>query len=611
MRAGDNPNAKLSDAQHTLAQRYGFESWPTLVAHVNRINPPGLSHYETLAASIADAYTAPDMNKIRQINWNYGSSFVWDRDPTKMQKRLPNWYASAERTPALALDDARRLVARGLGFDHWNDLKSSLGENANIAYMKKGGDALPPYLTYDADEGRIHIRGPISDRHWETAVAIMKERGVRRLHAGGMTDAALRRLTKVTTIISLDTESGGLTDDGMLELASMPQLRHLNCGGPASIITDRGMHVLSHLPNLERFQMSWAPRITDHGAVQLRHCEKLQIVNLMGTRTGDGAIRALAGKQCLTHLSTGALVSDAGLPHLHELPRFKTWQGEETDIALMDYEAKPNHLMLDGPFTDSGFRATAGLNGLYGLNFFWHVTALTSNALASLEDMPRLGFLSVEGNLCDDRAMQHIAKIPRLRMLLAQGAVAGDVGFTALSASPSIENIWARESHNLGSAGFVALARMQSLKKVALSLGNVSDDALAVLPEFRALREITPMDVDDSAFRHIGRCADLEKLYCMYCRDTGDAATQQIAGLKHLKHYYAGATQITDRSCSVLAGIDSLETIEFWDIAAITNEGVVALADLPRLRELSISNSPLVTRMALDAFPAHVRTSWT
>src|SRR5947209_4871453 len=73
-----------------------------------------------------------------------------------------------------------------------------------------------------------------------------------------------------------------------------------------------------------------------------------------------------------------------------------------------------------------------------------------------------------------------------------------------------------------------------------------------------ALTWLLPMDVPDEGFRHVGRCAQLEKLTCMYCRDTGDVATGHIAGLSRLKHYYAGQTQITDRSLEILGRITSL-----------------------------------------------------
>ena len=41
--------------------------------------------------------------------------------------------------------------------------------------------------------------------------------------------------------------------------------------------------------------------------------------------------------------------------------------------------------------------------------------------------------------------MRHIAAIPRLRVLQAQGTVATDDGFVAIGKSRSIEAIWGRE----------------------------------------------------------------------------------------------------------------------------------------------------------------------
>jgi hypothetical protein len=119
-----------------------------------------------------------------------------------------------------------------------------------------------------------------------------------------------------------------------------------------------------------------------------------------------------------------------------------------------------------------------------------------------------------------------------------------------------------------------------------------------------------PMDVPDEGFRHIAGCERLEKLWCMYCRDTGDRATEHIAGLPALELYYAGATQITDRSLEILGRMPSLEVMEFWEVARITNAGVAALAALPNLRELSIAGSPNVTRDALSVIPSRVRVSY-
>jgi hypothetical protein len=151
---------------------------------------------------------------------------------------------------------------------------------------------------------------------------------------------------------------------------------------------------------------------------------------------------------------------------------------------------------------------------------------------------------------------------------------------------------------------------MPSLRGLAVSCKNVDDTALSALPRFPALRGLMPMDVSDDGFRHVGRCEQLEDLWCMYCRDTGDAATEQIAGLSRLKTYYAGATRITDRSLDILGRMQSLESIEFYECPGITNAGIALLAGLPRLREISISGSPSVTREGMAVFPATIRVNY-
>ena len=71
--------------------------------------------------------------------------------------------------------------------------------------------------------------------------------------------------------------------------------------------------------------------------------------------------------------------------------------------------------------------------------------------------------------LSDDEAMRHFAAIPRLRKLRAQGTVATDEGFEALSRSQTLEQLWGRECPNLGSRGFVALSRMPALRSLGVS----------------------------------------------------------------------------------------------------------------------------------------------
>ena len=276
----------------------------------------------------------------------------------------------------------------------------------------------------------------------------------------------------------------------------------------------------------------------------------------------------------------------------------------------MEFDAGPTYAGIEGPFTARGLRAIHDLGGVFALNLQWQAGTMDSSALGLLSSLARLGFLALDGDRCDDEAMRQLARLPHLRMLLAQGPVAGDDGFEALSASRSLEYYWGRECPNLGGRGFSALASMPSLKGLAVSCKNVDDASLAALARFPALRELMPMDVTDEGFRHVGRCERLEKLWCMYCRETGDRATEHISELR-LRSYYAGLTKITDRSLELLARMTSLEHINLHHCKGITDKGVRALAALPALRELTIEGSRTVTRGALAAFAPSVRVRYS
>ena len=600
----------LAAAQLVLAREYGFESWPRLVRHVESVNPSSrIGQFEGLARDILLAARGDD-EALRRFSAFTGTSYSLEQLRTQVAERLATLHGGGVQPDALTTDHARHLVARHYGFEDWGRLAESLGRPPDEARdAPRGLSSSPPFYRVDWRTSTLEVRPPLSDRDWELIAGIMQDTGLTGLSAGGqMTDSALARVARLGAVTRLDLDgSQRLSDDGLQHLAAMPQLEELDLSGWHSRITDRGLAVLRDLPALRRLTMCWPQRISDAGLSGLAACDRIESVNLLGTPTGDGAIAALGGKDALRQLKTGRGVTDAGLPSLHRIPAFKSWLGEVSTYSLMSPDAGPTHLLVDGSFSDRGFRALAGLDGLFGVSLFWHATSVTPAALAALADLPNLGFLGCEGQLCDDEAMRHIGALPRLRMLMAQGTVASDEGFAALSRSRTLEYLWGRECPNLADRGFTALAALPALRGLAVSCRTVGDTALATLPDFPALRELMPMDVRDDGFRHVGRCRQLEALWCMYCRDTGDVATGHIAGLAGLRRYYAGKTRITDRSLEILGGMPSLEVLQFWEIAGITNAGLAALARLPRLREVSIEGATGVTRDAVAIFPDTVR----
>ena len=55
-------------------------------------------------------------------------------------------------------------------------------------------------------------------------------------------------------------------------------------------------------------------------------------------------------------------------------------------------------------------------------------------------------------------------------------------------------------------------------------------------------------------------------------------------------------------SLRILGGMQSLEELEFWACAGITDEGVTELAALPRLRRIALDSLPGVTVAARARF---------
>ena len=108
----------------------------------------------------------------------------------------------------------------------------------------------------------------------------------------------------------------------------MPQLEALDLSEyPGGKLTDRGLEVLRHLPNLRHFEMTWQSGITDAGVANLRFCDRLEQVNLMGSPTGDGAIEALQGKPQPPALQQRPARHRRRPAAAAQLPALKTWHG--------------------------------------------------------------------------------------------------------------------------------------------------------------------------------------------------------------------------------------------------------------------------------------------
>ncbi len=572
----------LRDVQLALAREHGFAGWSALkvaLASAPVVDTATLEQYQAMADALLAAYrtgTPEAMERHHRLTWHRRA---WRAMRTYVQLDLGKRPAGPDEDVEITLDDARFLVALEHGFESWQALRSFIA-------------TLPPAAPVLAKPMRVHRASapqsalPVGgSREWRDLLSLLKATPDAGLQADGqMQDSMLRDLAGLEQLRALNLSgSRAVTDAGLRHLARMPNLRHLDLGGTS--VTDRGLEIVHELPALESISLAMT-QVTDAGMAHLGACTRWTSVDLSATSTGDGAIRALAGKERLGQFRSGNAVTDAGLLLLHEWPVYKRWRGGDAKMALLSYEAGPNQLSLRGPFTDRGMQGLHGLDGLFALDLDARELGITAAALRPLVSLPNLGWLAVDAK---DDWMPYIAEMPRLRFLGAQDTIASDEGFVALGRSKSIEYIWGRRCHNLGRRGFLALSRMPALRGLSVSCLNVDDAGISALPQFPALRELMPMDIPDAGYRHIGRCAALESLVLMYCRDTTDAATKHITGLPRLTDYFNSYTTITDRTPELLSTMDSFERITFSACHGLTDAGVARLARLPRLRELHVS----------------------
>ena len=570
--------------------------------------PPRLAYYEAAAEALLEAYRTGNpaaMERHYSYTWHRRA---WPAMRTYVQLDLGKRPAHPEDDVEITVDDARRLVAVEYGFANWTELEAFTRSPAAARRVTPKPMRLVAYGDpLDAARGWPDEWEPIAgSRDWDEIVELVRQHPSAGLSAEGqMTDELLADLPATATLTALGLSGcKAVTDEGVRHLARLPALQHLDLSGTS--ITDAGLQVPRDLPQVRTLSLA-STRITAKGMAELAHCDDLEHVNLhvipewlegWPSKAGDAALRALAGKQKLHRLEIA--LSDAGLPLLHELPVFKTWQGSEVaTFALLGYNVRPNHLSLRGSFTDHGMQQLRGLDGLFSLDIDDGRLRVTAAGLEPLIALANLGAIGVDAT---DESMPYLAQMPRLRYLGIQDTAAGDDGFVALSRSRSIEQIWGRRCHNLRTRGFLALANIPTLRGLSVSCLNVEDAGIASLPMFPSLRELMPMDVPDAGYRHIGRCERLESLVLMYCRDTTDAATEHITGLHHLTYYFNSYTTITDRTPELLSTMESLERVTFDTCHGLTNAGVEKLARLPRLRELRVSGNQ-ITSDVRTAFP--------
>jgi internalin A len=234
----------------------------------------------------------------------------------------------------------------------------------------------------------------VTDKQVEELAAVG---GLKELYLSGAKDISDQGLTTIAKHVHLEVlQVGGerITDDGLAELKSLQNLRHL---------------VLS------------SPKLTGKGFRDGAGFKKLEILEARFPCSDDG-LKSIGNLGCLNTLRLrGAPVNDAALKELSKLKRLEVLDLSDTNI------------------TDAGVKHLSSLTSLQSLNL--SRTRITDQGLKSVETLVALTSIRLEKTQIGDVGLAYLCSFPKLRNLELSGTLVTDTGIVQLVPIKSLQNL--------------------------------------------------------------------------------------------------------------------------------------------------------------------------
>ena len=295
-----------------------------------------------------------------------------------------------------------------------------------------------------------------------------------------------------------------LTDDLLVMLKTLPQLRSLNIG-PTDELTAEGISHLGDLKTLQRLEVSNVNQSKGMGdeilsaIVPLKSLRELS-VNQCGTT--DAGIRYLEEMPQLTSLSvySEGLLTDACLSSITKL-------GNLQKLSMNSYVATAQYGWMK--FSSEALEQFSALRNLEELHLAGQPLPADSFALTKLKS------LDVSGEQVDDDFVNKLAQCRELRRL--------NLGKT-----------------NVTDAGLKQISELPELRKLGLFAVPITDEGLRVLTNSPKLEhlELRNLKISDAGIGYVGKTNTLTRLDLYACTQTTVDGLEQLKSLPKLQTLY-------------------------------------------------------------------------
>lgn len=400
----------------------------------------------------------------------------------------------------------------------------------------------------------------------------------------GVTDEGLAEVARLPNLRALGGCHGHVTDQGLAILARMPALEELEIS--SSRITDAGLAHLTKLPRL-RFLQLWGSSVTDAGMAQVARIPSLRVLNLAESDITDAGLAELAKAPRLEALNlSNTPVTDAGMAHLRSLHSLKTLQLAELPRPRRDGSRSPSRV---------------------------HVTDTGVIHLCEIESLEYLGLVT------SDEVLPYLCTLPRIKCLHA----GSDPDLVRISKVTSLEYVTVGgDLSTITDAGLAYLARLKNLQKLNLSLNNEShvSDCLAQVARLTSLKTLNIFGAGArimvSDLKQLNPLSNLVFLN-VYTNIQQDETGLDLSGLASLEYLNLrvgpGAPRFADRDLTTISKLANLQELSMME-NDFTNEAKARVARLPKLKswvgvDLNAIRAGQPERLPVASKPGAAKTS--
>lgn len=213
---------------------------------------------------------------------------------------------------------------------------------------------------------------------------------------------------------------------------------------------------------------------------------------------------------------------------------------------------------------------------------------ITDTAMGTVSQMASLRVLSLAGTQITSVGIQQLLGMENLQVLdleACDGVV--DATCAAIGQLTGLKGLFLKKSGfekaRITDAGLKQLSQLQQLEVLSLYGNQISNDGLALLQEFKSLREVdlSLLGITDEGLEHLVMHATLSRLYLVYSEG------------------FAGPL-ITDRGIESLVRMPALRELDLTG-SRITDHGLESIASLDTLQVLRLMRTP-VSAQAVDRF---------